>query len=116
MPASTRNAGPDAERGDDEAAERRAREARGRLLDDLLQRVGLDEVLGRHDVGHDRAEGRAEERLADAHERGEHDEVPDLDRARDRQHAHPDERGGAHEVGEDQDPAAVRAVGDERRR
>src|SRR3954466_507702 len=94
-------------------ASRVAARPRRRVAHERVERVGLDEVIARDGLGDDRAERRPEERLAGAHERHERDEVPDLQRAGQRQHADGRHDRGAHEVGGDEDAPAVDAVGDD---
>ena len=66
----------------------------------------------RQQVGHDGVERRAEERGAGAVEGHQHQHVPQLERAGQRQHRHHPDGQPAHDVGRDQHPAAVEAVGD----
>jgi hypothetical protein len=97
----------------DQAAERRADQPRARLPHELIERVGLHQVLGGHDVGHERAEGGTEERLAGPEQRDEADEVPDLERPRERERADGEQHAGADEVGADQHAPALDAIADD---
>ena len=60
---------PHVEPRDQEAPERRAREAQPHGLHQLLERARLEDVLLRHHVRHDRRERRGEERVAHAVQR-----------------------------------------------
>ena len=58
---------------DEHAAERRAGEPQRDRPHELVERVGLGQLVGRQDLGHDRVEGRGEERAARAVDGDEHD-------------------------------------------
>ena len=106
--ASTRNALPGPMRCHDEAADRRPEQLLAGLAHELVKRVGLDELLRRHDLGDQRAERRPEERLAGAVEDREDHEVPDLQRSGERQHPDHGDDQRAPDVGARSAPAAAR--------
>jgi hypothetical protein len=70
-------------------------------------------VVGRHDLGHQRAERGAEERLARAVEHRKRHEVPDLEHAGERERSGDREHHRAGEVGRDQDAPALEAIADD---
>ena len=72
-----------AEDAHEHAAQRRAHHPQGDRPDQLVQRVGLRELVAGHEVGDDRVERRGEERLTRAVDGDEQRDVPDLQRARD---------------------------------
>jgi CMP/dCMP kinase len=97
----------------DEAADGRPQQPLAGLAHELLERVGLHQVARGHDLWHERAEGRAEEGLARPVEDGEHHQVPDLEHARQRQHAGGGQHERADQIGRDQHAAALHAVADD---
>jgi len=96
-----------------EAAQRRAEQARAGLAHELVERIGLDELVRGHDVGHERAESGPEEGLAGAEQHDEADEVPDLEHPGQREHADGDEHRGPDQVGTDQHAATLHPVADD---
>ena len=108
--ASSVNAAPMPEGLDEHAADRRADEAQRDRADEVVEGVGLRELVGRQHLGRDRVEGGAEERAARAVERHEHDHVPQLEQPRDREERHDADRRAAREVGVEHEPAPVEPV------
>jgi hypothetical protein len=98
---------------DDPPAEGWAEQHESERTNELIERVRLQEKLTRDDLGHDRRERRAEERVAGPEHSRHHDEVPELDRAR--QGEDPDDGDGQspHQVGGDHDSATLDAIGDD---
>jgi hypothetical protein len=73
--------GANAKQMDDEAADCRADEHEGKLSDELRERVGLDELVARDEVGDDGARRRPLERLTRAEDRRDREQMPELDAA-----------------------------------
>jgi hypothetical protein len=101
---------PDVEDGDQQAPERRSREAQADRLHQLPQGVGLKELIAWHHVRHDRREGRLKERLAEAVKDHEHDQVPELGLLRNGERRDHGDGREAHEVRDHQQAAALEAV------
>jgi hypothetical protein len=105
-----RECGTCAERGDEQAAERRSGEAEGDRSDELVERVRRREIGRRHDVRHDCVERRREEGSAHAVHRDEHDELPEPKHAGERERGKQRDSKRASEVGPQQDGAPVEPV------
>jgi hypothetical protein len=73
----------------------------------------LHEQILREHLRDDGGVGGIEERVPDPVHRDQHPDVPELELARDRQHAHHADRHGAEDVGEDHQQPPVDAVGDD---
>ncbi len=95
---------------DEEPAQRRAGQPPGGGPHELVQRVGLDEQVARHQVGHDRVERRTEERGSSAVERSESHEMPELEGPVERQHAHRGDRQTSDQVGRQEDASSIEPV------
>ena len=103
-----REGGAGPEHLDEHAAQRRAREAQRDRPHELVQRIGLGEVVGGQHLGHERVEGRAEEgraRAVDGRERGD---VPQLEGAGEREQRQEPDGEPADDVGGDHDRAGGR--------
>jgi hypothetical protein len=118
--ASTTRASPTPNTANQQPAQCRPREAQPERLHQLAHRVGLQQLVARHDVRHDRRERRLEERLADPVDHDQCDHMPELGGLRERQRGDGADRYEPQQVGDDQQPAALEAVaehaGDQQRR
>ena len=76
----------------------------------LVERVRLRQPIGRQQLGHDRVERGREERRSRAVEDDQHDDVPDLERAGEREHRQQPDRDGPHQVCREHDAPAVEPV------
>ena len=95
---------------DEHAADRRPDQAQRDRTHEVVERVGLGELVGRQDLRRDRVERRAEERAARAVHRDEHDHVPELEHPGQGEQGHDPDRETAREVGEEHEAAPVEPV------
>jgi hypothetical protein len=105
----------DTEHGYQQPAQRRPREAQPERFHQLAHRVGLQQLVARHDVRHDRRECGLEERLADPVDHNQGDHMPELRGLRERQRGDGADRHEPQQVGGDQQPSALEAVAEHAR-
>ena len=100
------------EAGHDPTAQRGADEQEAERPDELVERVGLEQEGARDDLGDDRRERGAEERLAEAEHRRERDQMPELERTGQGEHRDRCGSPGPDDVGRDHDAAAFDPIRD----
>ena len=103
---------PGRDRDDDDPRHDRAEDPRDRLRD-AAQRVRLLEQSGADDQRQQAGRGRVEEPRRGAGDRLEHDQLPELRRARDQERCRQPERPDPCEVRAHHQPAARQPVGDD---
>ena len=100
------------ERRHDHAADGGADEPDRERPHEPLQRVRLEDQVVGDEVRDDRGEGRPEQRAADSEDRGEDEEVPQLQLADDCEHTDDSDGKPAQDVGRQQHAAPLQPVGD----
>jgi hypothetical protein len=96
---------------DQETAERRPGDAQHQRARDLIEGVRLQEVVALDELGHDRRIRRSEQRLAGTDERNEQEQVPEAQRAGDRERPDRSDRDGLKRIRRQQHAPPLDAVG-----